>query len=73
MTKATTIRSSIAFDKKTGRFRSWYQHGYHDESGAFVPVGEPINDTHKSTQVELWEMAQGMGIFAPYPEENTSP
>lgn len=73
MTRPTTIRSTISYDKKTGRFTSWYQYGYRDENGSFVAVGEPIDDTHKSTQVELWEMAQGMGIFGSYPEEQPNP
>ena len=60
------IMDTIKYDPKTKRFRSWHQHGVSD-GGTFTPTGEPIEDTHKSTQEELWEMAQAVGLFAPYP------
>lgn len=56
----------------TGRFRSWYQHGRMAD-GAFVPVGEPVDDTHTSTQRELWEIAQGLGMFFPCPPDDPPP
>jgi hypothetical protein len=63
----SVILSGIAYSKTTGTFRSWYQHG-RTENGKFIPDGPEIDDTHKSSQVELWEMAQALGIFAPYPK-----
>lgn len=72
MSGHTVIRDTIEYDPKTNRFRSWRQYGV-NEGGTFVPTGEPIEDTHLSTQVELWEMAGAMGIFAPFPKEEPAP
>jgi len=63
------IMSGIAYNQKTGRYRSWYLHGI-SRGGKFTPTGEQIDDTHQGTQVELWGMAQGLGMNTPYPRED---
>lgn len=72
MSGIPTIVSSISYCQETKRFRSWYQHGTRNEDGSFTPTSGKIDDTHTSTQAELWEMAQGLGIFAPYPDEENA-